>query len=112
MSAVELHNSRYALGGSQRYPNYLDTVQQLSLDNLTWQIMQLKLPETAYMFPCFKKDTEVYLVIKKTLYSFTPLEVKPIKTLPEDIGCSSSYCSRGTLYYELGKGIENLALGI
>jgi hypothetical protein len=70
MSAVELHNSLYALGGSQVF-RYLDTVQKLSLDSLTWQLMQLKLPQTAYDFPCFKKDTEVYLVIKRTLYSFT-----------------------------------------
>jgi hypothetical protein len=98
MSAVELHNSLYALGGYQRI--HFDTVQQLSLDSLTWQLMQLKLPKTACYFPCFKKDTEVYLVIKKTLYSFTPLEVKPIKTLPEGIRCYSSYYSRDTLYYE------------
>jgi hypothetical protein len=100
MSAVELHNSLYALGGYQG-----DTVQQLSLDSLTWQLMQLKLPQAAWLFPCFKKDTEVYLVIKKTLYSFTPLEVKPIKTLPEGIRCSSSYYSRGTLYYDRDDGI-------
>jgi hypothetical protein len=68
--------------------------------------MQLKLPQAGYDFPCFKKDTEVYLVIKKTLYSFTPLEVKPIKTLPEVIKCSSSYYSRDTLYYENGGGIR------
>jgi hypothetical protein len=54
--------------------------------------MQLKLPQAAYYLPCLKKDTEVYLVIEKTLYSFTPLEVKPIKTLPQSISyCYSSY---------------------
>jgi hypothetical protein len=105
MSAVELHNSLYALGGTQGKIDDLDTVQQLSLDSLTWQLMQLKLPQADRYFPCFKKDTEVYLVINKTLYSFTPLEVKPIKTLPEDITCSSSYYSRGTLYYDRDDGI-------
>jgi hypothetical protein len=99
MSAVELHNSLYALGGYQGIVGQ-DTVQQLSLDSLTWQLMQLKLPQADCDFPCFKKDTEVYLVINKTLYSFTPLEVKPIKTLPGDIRCISSYYSRGTLYYD------------
>jgi hypothetical protein len=97
MSAIELHNSLYAIGGG-------DTVQRLSLDSLTWQ---LKLPQEADYFPCFKKDSEVYLVIKKTLYSFTPLEFNPIKTLPDNFGlCFSSYYSRGTLYYECGRGIE------
>jgi hypothetical protein len=108
MSAVELHNSLYALGGTQVLGRYLDTVQKLSLDSLTWQLMQLKLPHADFSVPCFKKDTEVYLVIWKTLYSFTPLEVKPIKTLPEEenIFSESSYYSRGTLYYEYGEGIK------
>jgi hypothetical protein len=110
MSAFELHNSLYALGGSYGMGD-LDTVQKLSLDSLTWELMQLKLPQgDCCCFPCFKKDTEVYLVIEKTLYSFTPLEFKPIKSLPEDISCYSSYYSRGTLYYEYGKGIEIIRL--
>jgi hypothetical protein len=103
MSAVELHNTLYALGG--HYGSATNTVQMLSLDSLLWQLMQLKLPQAASYSPCFKKDTEVYLVIAKTLYSFTPLEVKPIKTLPGSILCSSSYYSTGTLYYDLGRGI-------
>jgi hypothetical protein len=104
MSGVEVENSIYALGGK-------DTVQKLSLDSLTWQLMQLKLPQGTSDFPCFKKDTGVYLVIKKTLYSFTPLQVKEVKTLDEDIRCSSSYYSRGTLYYEYyGRGISSYKL--
>jgi hypothetical protein len=98
MSAIELHNSLYALGGIQGDRD-LDTVQQLSLDSLTWQLMQLKLPRAAHYIPCFKKDTEVYLVIT-TLYSFTPLEVKAVKTRNKNIECASSYYSRGTLYYD------------
>jgi hypothetical protein len=100
MSAVELHKSLFALGGR-------GTVQKLSLDSLTWQLMQLKLPQVTTTFPCFKKNTEVYLVINKTLYLLTLLEVKPIKTPPEDISwCYSSYYSRGTLYYDSGSGIS------
>jgi hypothetical protein len=114
MSAVELHNFLYALGGigadsldtlhtlslDTVMKLSLDTVQKLSLDSLTWQLMLLKLPQAGFQFPCFKKDTEVFLVISQTLYSFTPLEVKPIKTHPECIRCYSSYYSRGILYYE------------
>jgi hypothetical protein len=40
----------------------------------------------------------VYLIIKETLYSFTPLQVKPIKTV-QGINCEASYYSRGFLYY-------------
>jgi hypothetical protein len=108
MSAVEVENSLYALGGRNGRP--LDTVQKLSLDSLTWKFMQLKLPQTTSWFACFKSETEVYLVIKETLYSFTPLQVKPIKTVAEGIRCFSSYYRRGTLYYEGGRGIGRLAL--
>jgi hypothetical protein len=111
MSVVEVENSVYALGGSTR-SRALDTVQKLSLDSLTWQLMQLKLPQTAHWMPCFKADAQVYLVIKETLYSFTPLQVKAVKTLPESIGCYSSSYSRGTLYYECDSGIDSLELGI
>jgi hypothetical protein len=103
MSGVEVENSVYALGGYDR--RTLDTVQQLSLDSLTWQLMQLKLPQAASTFPCFKRETQVYLVIEKNLYSFTPLEVKAIKTLDTSPYCCSSYYSRGTLYYDNGCGI-------
>jgi hypothetical protein len=110
MSAVEVENSIYALGG--RANRHLDTVQKLSLDSLTWELMQLKLPSVDCNIPCFKTDTQVILVIYKTMYSFTPLEVKPIKTLRKGIRCISSYYSRGTLYYEQSDRIDILALGI
>jgi hypothetical protein len=103
MSSVEVENSLYALGGYDGYSD-IDTVQKLSLDTLTWQLMQLKLPRAASFFPCFKTDTEVYLVINRTLHSFTPLQVTAVKTLDDNIECRSSYYSRGTLYYEDGSG--------
>jgi hypothetical protein len=98
MSAVEVENSLYALGGSNDGVA-LDTVQKLNLDSLTWELLQLKLPEAGYSIPCFKSDSQVYLVIKKTLYSFTPIQVRRVKNLRSVIRCYSSYYSRGTLYY-------------
>jgi hypothetical protein len=98
MSVVELDNCLYACGGEVDGGN-LDTVQKFSLDGLTWELMRLKLPKASRYFPCFKTDTQVYLVIEKTLYSFTPFQVKPIKTLRERIWCDYSCYSRGTLYY-------------
>jgi hypothetical protein len=89
----------------------LDTVQILGLDSLTWELMQLKLPQPVRFFACFKTDTEVYLVIKGTLYSFTPLQVKPIKTCLKDMLCRESYYSRGTLYYSWSGRIDSLAVG-
>jgi hypothetical protein len=110
ISAVEMENSLYALGGFGGAP--LDTVQKLSLDSLTWELMQLKLPQAAYGFPCFKINTEVYLAIEETLYSFTPLQVRKVKRLPKEIRCFVSYYSRGTLYYMDGRSIRSLALKI
>jgi hypothetical protein len=112
MSAVELDNSLYALGGEANYRKF-NTVQKMSLDSLTWEFMQLKLPQACSEIACFKTDTQVYLMIGKTLYSFTPLEVKPIKTFPDSFyACYSSYYIRGTLYYEFGDdGISSLAVG-
>jgi hypothetical protein len=108
MSTVVLDNGLYALGGF--YKGGLDTVQRLSLDSLTWEVMQLRLPEPARSFPCFKVDTQVFLVINQTLYSFTPIQVEPVKSVPERIECWASHYSRGSLYYSW-TSIESLALG-
>jgi hypothetical protein len=105
MSLVVLDNSLYALGGFDGRD--LDTVQKLSLDSLTWELMQLKLPQAVSWFACFKKDTEVHLVIKETLYSFTPLQVKPMKRFKRSISqCRKSYYCRYSLYYSDGYGIK------
>jgi hypothetical protein len=109
MSAVELDNSLYTLGGHDE--SKLDTVQKLSLNSLTWELMQLKLPQAACYLPCFKTDTEVYLVIDKTLYSFTPLQVTRIKSVQKSFCCNSSYYSRGSLYYSFNDDIGSLAVG-
>jgi hypothetical protein len=99
-SGVVVESSLYALGGCEG-PLYLDLVQKLSLESLTWEIMQFRLPFGGANIPCFKlRDTEVYLVVKKTLCSFTVFEVHPLKTLTKDIQslCGVSYYHRGSLY--------------
>jgi hypothetical protein len=106
MSAVELENSLYALGGNNGQ-SFSNTVQKLSLDSLTWELIQLKLPQASGWTPCFKVYNEVYLVSGVTLHSFTPTKVKPIKTVPQSFWCFSSYYNRGTLYYEDGRGISS-----
>jgi hypothetical protein len=111
MSAVVLDISIYALGGFG-HPTRLDTVQKLSLDSLTWELMQLKLPHSAYHFPCLTTDSGVYLVIKGSLFSFTPFQVKLIKTLPQaDYKSDMSYYSRGTLYCTYNSSFRSFKLG-
>jgi hypothetical protein len=48
MSAVELENSLYALGGASGDTDF-DTVQKLSVDSLTWELMQL-IPKQSISF--------------------------------------------------------------
>jgi hypothetical protein len=98
-SGVVVESSLYALGGF--VGRDLDLVKRLSLEWLTWEVMQLRLPYADCSIPCFKlRDTEVYLVVNKTLCSLTALEVLPLKTLTEDIGSwyGASYYHRGSLY--------------
>jgi hypothetical protein len=108
-SGVVVENSLYALGGEQHFES-LDLVQKLTLESLTWEVMQLRLPFACSCIPWFKlRDTEVYLVVRSTLCSFTGLEVLPLKTLTEDI-CSwygASYYHRGTLYCSSETGEVN-----
>jgi hypothetical protein len=110
-SGVVLENSLYALGGFSG-SFLVDFVQKLSLESLTWELMQFRLPFACANIPCFKvkvRDTEVYLVLNKTLCSFTAFEVRPLKTLTnltKGIHCmdGASYYRRGTLYCSGGHG--------
>jgi hypothetical protein len=99
-SGVVLESSLYALGGWNGGSS-LYLVQKLSLESLTWELMQFRLPFAGSAIPCFKlRNTEVYLVVNKTLCSFPGFEVRPLKTLTEGIVSwyGASYYRRGTLY--------------
>jgi hypothetical protein len=105
-SGVVVEMSLYALGGYS--VEYLDLVQRLSLESLTWELMHFKLPHAGLAIPCFKvRNIEVYLVVNWTLCSFTGLPVRPLKTLFQNIQSwyGASYYRRGTLYcsYDLGR---------
>jgi hypothetical protein len=105
MSGVVVENSLYALGGFDGTP--LDLVQRLNLGSLTWELMRLRLPYPGRAIPCFKlRPTEVYLVVNKTLCSFTALQVRQLKTLAQDIRSwnGASYYHYGTLFCSSGEG--------
>jgi hypothetical protein len=105
MSGVVVESSLYALGGYNKVS--LDVVQKLSLESLTWELMQFRLPFEGSAIPCFKlRDTEVYLVVSTTLCSFTAFEVHPLKTLTQGIQSwfGPSYYRRGTLYCSYYRG--------
>jgi hypothetical protein len=112
-SGVVVERSLYALGGFDD-ASELDWVQKLSLESLTWELMQFRLPFAGFAIPCFKlRDTEVYLVVNKTLCSFTAFEVRPLKTLTEKIqSCYGvSYYCRGTLYCSSDEGGCSVEIG-
>jgi hypothetical protein len=120
-SGVVLESSLYALGGSNE-SSYFDVVQKLSLESLTWELMQFRLPFAGDYIPCFKlRDSQVYLVVNKTLCSFISLEVRPLKTLTENTrvgeervtkGSVWSYYRRGTLYCSSDAGaVSSLEIG-
>jgi hypothetical protein len=105
MSGVVVESSFYALVGYDG--SDLDSVQKLSLESVTWELMQFRLPHAGSGFPCFKvRDTEVYLVVKSTLLSFTAVKVSPLKTLTREVHSwyGASYYHRGTLYYSHQQG--------
>jgi hypothetical protein len=110
-SGVVVERCLYALGGWFNR-SLTDLVQKLSLESLTWELMQLRLPYEARGIPCFKlSDTEVYLVINKTLFSFTGLQINPLKTLTDDIhSFGASYYHKGTLY-TCEEGVHSYEIG-
>jgi hypothetical protein len=106
-TGVVLEKSLYLLGGYDGGEHDLDLVQKLSLESLTWELMQFRLPFSGIGIPCFKlRDTEVYLAVNKTLCSLTAFEVRPLKTLTGVIESwlGVSYYSKGTLYCSSGMG--------
>jgi hypothetical protein len=113
MSGVVVESSLYALGGHDE--SYLDLVQKLSLESLTWELMQFRLPFAGNAIPCFKlRDTEVYLVVNRTLCSFTGYEVRPLRKLKRGIQSwyGSSYYRRCTLYCSYYRGeVQTLKIG-
>jgi hypothetical protein len=112
MTGVVVEISLYVLGGYDG--SYLDLVQKLSLESLTWELMQFRLPFAGCGIPYFKlRDTEVYFVVNKTLCSFPASEVRPLKTLTADIKgiFGTSYYRRGTLYCSNWEGGVSLEIG-
>jgi hypothetical protein len=99
-SLVVLEGSLYALGGYAG--RLLDLIQRLRLEELTWEIMELRLALPSSGLACFKvSDSEVYLVCDRTLHSFTPCGLLPLKAVYLDIQCwdTPSLYRRGAIYY-------------
>jgi hypothetical protein len=108
MSGIEFEGSLYALGGSVGWSAYLDLIQRLRLEDLTWEVMQVRLPYAGFCI-CFAIAPQVYFVMKRTLYSFHPqsLEVQQCKVLSTLQHANSSglcYYVDGTLHYSSGSG--------
>jgi hypothetical protein len=100
-SAAVVESTLYALGGRQ--VEFLDLIQRLSLLNLTWEVMQVRLPTVGAGIPCFTLDeSQVYFVLRRTLYLMLPLEqrVHEVQQLAHSLTnwYGPSYYSKGALY--------------
>eukprot|EP00359_Climacostomum_virens_P011401 CAMPEP_0204917722 /NCGR_PEP_ID=MMETSP1397-20131031/15352_1 /ASSEMBLY_ACC=CAM_ASM_000891 /TAXON_ID=49980 /ORGANISM="Climacostomum Climacostomum virens, Strain Stock W-24" /LENGTH=172 /DNA_ID=CAMNT_0052090657 /DNA_START=269 /DNA_END=787 /DNA_ORIENTATION=+ len=104
VNVIALDESRclYALGGEVTGHTILNLIQRLSLRSMKWNILKLKLPSPAQCIASFKLDeSQVYFVISKKLYCFTPQasSIKLVKVLRRDvISFGPSYYSKGVLY--------------
>lgn len=105
LSAVVIGLHLYALGGSVGADKYLDCIQKLNFEQLTWELLELKLPAPCLCIACFQVGAEqdkAYFVINKELYSFLPSEgqITSIKSLDNQISSryGPSYYSDGMLY--------------
>jgi hypothetical protein len=101
-SGVVVKGSLYALGGIG-WINSLDLIQKLNLQELTWELLEVRLPSPGYGLPCFKtKDSQICFVVEGGLYSISPqtVQVQLMSTVSADIKSyvGPSYYSRGTLY--------------
>jgi hypothetical protein len=105
VSVVVTEGSLYALGGTGIATELLDQIQVLSLETLTWKLLELRLPAPGNHLACFKvaDDSQVYFVLLSSLYSLQPqlLSIIRVKTLPRNIAncfIGPSYYSKGTIY--------------
>jgi hypothetical protein len=101
-SVVVLEESLYVLWGY--HGGFLDFIQNLSLERLTWKIIWMKVPQPDRNIPCFQHDSQGYFVLNKTLYSIKPLQA--LKAFPEDIKSyyGPCYYHTGTLYCSFSYG--------
>jgi len=99
---VEETNCLYAVGGFDSEA-FFNCFQRLSLKCMAWDVMKLKLPFKEFRIANFKlEESQVYLVLKGTLWVFNPLSatISEVKTLDEHISSvfGPSYYYGGYLY--------------
>jgi hypothetical protein len=99
---------------------YSPYIQKLSIEQPTWEVMELQLPQPASCIPCFKgtsKDSQAYFVISSVLYAFRPeaLQIEEIRVFPKDIKSFFGPCyhSRDNLNYSKSTGAAGrLTIGV
>jgi hypothetical protein len=93
----------YALGGciDHRASQSIASIQELSLETMTWSVLSLSLPFQRFEVPCFKyKDpSKLYFIIGKGLYvlgsspdSARDLRITQVKTLPHYMHSTNLDC--------------------
>jgi hypothetical protein len=71
ISGVAVQDELFAIGGSDVEHRTLDCIQRLSLRNLTWRLLDLRITLQEGI-ACFLFSSKVYFLAKQKLYSFDP----------------------------------------
>mmetsp|Transcript_3086 Transcript_3086/g.6388 ORF Transcript_3086/g.6388 Transcript_3086/m.6388 type:complete len:399 (+) Transcript_3086:57-1253(+) len=104
VAIVEITQCLFAFGG-ECYGELLRTIQRLSLERLSWDLLKIKLPNKIMRVACFKvdlADSVVYICTKTKIIAYSPLNnsIKATQALREQASSQSgptNFCN-GVLY--------------
>jgi len=102
-AVIEEANRVFVIGGSSFRGESYDFIQRLRLDELTWDLLEVKLPVPKQKIASFKVDeASIFVVLNKDLYEFKPgansiVKLKQLSAYVEAY-CGPNYFSNGVLY--------------
>mmetsp|Transcript_25118 Transcript_25118/g.44023 ORF Transcript_25118/g.44023 Transcript_25118/m.44023 type:complete len:188 (+) Transcript_25118:217-780(+) len=103
-SLVVSEGKLIAMGGIKEF-QFVHFIQMCDLKSFSWTVLNLALPNVAWLPVCFKaedKENTVYFIMMSTLYAFTPNSsmIQSIGKLPKPISSLHGPClfSKGVLF--------------
>jgi hypothetical protein len=101
---MEATQSLYLIGGTASHKP-LDLIVRLDLLKLTFEVLDVKLPQPGRNIACFmlsSESTEIYFIVNQDLYLFKPSSnsCEYVKHVSHQLNCQGlCYYLDGTLYY-------------
>jgi hypothetical protein len=119
---MEATRSIYVVGGNwfserETVGKQLPLIWRLSLESLSFELLNVKLPTSGSRIPCFKlspASTEFYLVLGQDLYSFTPstCHIKLIRRVSRKAkSLGACWYFKGTLHFFDDRQTRTLFVG-